>query len=310
MSDSVAQMATPAAIARLPLQKLPLGSVVPARPLRELPRPSPFIKWVGGKARLMAQLEPLLPPGVDRMRHVEPFVGGGAMFFARQPQRAVLSDINPDLVHVYRCIRDDVQGVIDALTPLAAAGNEPETYYAVRDRYNRGEGRNQPLRAALFIYLNKTCFNGLHRVNRRGHFNVPAGRYKNPTILDAACLHSASRALAHADIQRAGFEELLDRARPGDFVYFDPPYEPVSTTASFTGYARDGFSQEDQTRLRDVYKELHRRGAKLMLSNSDVPFIRELYADFHISTISAARAINSNGLRRGKVNEVVVRNYD
>jgi DNA adenine methylase len=210
---------------------------------------------------------------------------------------------------VYRSIRDDVQGVISALAPLAAAGHEPETYYAMRERYNAGEGRNKPLRAALFIYLNKTCFNGLHRVNQRGKFNVPAGKYKNPTILDQDCLRSASRALAHADVRQAGFEELLDRARPGDFVYFDPPYEPVSTTASFTGYARDGFTQEDQTRLRDVFKELHRRGAKLMLSNSDVPFIRELYADFHISTIEAARAINSNGLRRGKVREVVVRNY-
>ncbi|MCA9533682.1 MAG: DNA adenine methylase [Myxococcales bacterium] len=302
-------MATPAAIARLPLQKVPLGSVVSTRPARDLPRPSPFIKWVGGKGRLMAQLEPLLPRGVERMRHVEPFVGGGAMFFARQPERAVLSDINPDLVHVYRSIRDDVQGVIRALGPLAAAGNEPETYYAVRERYNAGEGRNKPLRAALFIYLNKTCFNGLHRVNQRGHFNVPAGRYKNPTILDPSGLLAASVALAHADVRQAGFEELLSSARPGDFVYFDPPYEPVSTTASFTGYARDGFSQDDQTRLRDVFKELHRRGCKLMLSNSDVPFIRELYGDFHISTIEAARAINSNGLRRGKVSEVVVRNY-
>ena len=309
MWDSVAHMATPAAIARLPLQKIPMGSVVPARPLRDLPRPSPFIKWVGGKGRLMGQLEPLLPPGVARMRHVEPFVGGGAMFFARQPQRAALSDINPDLVHVYRSIRDDVEGVIRSLAPLAAAGHAPDTYYRVRERYNAGEGHKQPLRAAMFIYLNKTCFNGLHRVNQRGEFNVPAGKYKNPTILDASGLRSASAALAHADVRQAGFEELLDRARPGDFVYFDPPYEPVSTTASFTSYARDGFTQADQTRLRDVFKELHRRGAKLMLSNSDVPFIRELYADFHISTIEAPRAINSNGLRRGKVSEVVVRNY-
>ena len=319
MSDSVAHMATPAALARIPLKKVPVGSVVSTRPLRDAPlqdaplrdapKPSPFIKWVGGKGRLMGQLEPLMPPGVERMRHVEPFVGGGAMFFARQPERAVLSDINPDLVRVYQSIRDDVQGVITALAPLAAAGNEPDTYYAVRERYNAGEGRAKPLRAAMFIYLNKTCFNGLHRVNQRGQFNVPAGRYKNPTILDHAGLRAASRALAGADIRVAGFEELLGTARPGDFVYFDPPYEPVSTTASFTGYARDGFSQEDQTRLRDVFRELHRRGAKLMLSNSDVPFIRELYRDFHISTIEAARAINSNGAGRGKISEVVVRNY-
>ncbi len=306
-------MATSAAIARLPLQQLPVrkaaGSVVPARPLREGPRPSPFVKWVGGKGRLMAQLTPLLPAGVERMRHVEPFVGGGAVFFARQPERAVLCDINPDLVHVYRSIRDDVESVIRALQPLAAAGHAQETYYGVRERYNSGEGRGKALRAAMFIYLNKTCFNGLHRVNRRGQFNVPAGRYKNPTILDGAGLRAASRALQHADIRCAGFEELLDAARPGDFVYFDPPYAPVSDTASFTSYARDGFGAEDQTRLRDVFRELDRRGAKLMLSNSDVPFIRELYEGFNISTIQAARAINSNALRRGKVSEVVVRNY-
>ena len=163
--------------------------------------------------------------------------------------------------------------------------------------------------APMFVYLNKTCFNGLHRVNRKGEFNVPVGSYKNPRILDENGLRAASGALQHAQLRCASFEALLETAKPGDFVYFDPPYEPVSETASFTSYARDGFSRKHQRRLRDVYAALDRRGCKLMLSNSDVPFIRDLYRAFHIDTVAAPRAINCNGGKRGKVSEVVVRNY-
>ena len=161
----------------------------------------------------------------------------------------------------------------------------------------------------MYKRQNKTCFNGLHRVNRKGEFNVPVGSYKNPRILNESALRAASAALEAAHLECTSFESLLQNAKPGDFVYFDPPYEPVSQTASFTSYARDGFCQEDQTRLRDVYKELHRRGCKLMLSNSDVPFIRKLYKDFRIDTVAAPRAINCNAKKRGKVSEVVVRNY-
>ncbi len=276
--------------------------------------PSPFIKWVGGKGKLLTQLLPLLPSGVERMRHVEPFSGGAAMFFARRPERAVLRDFNHSLVDTYLSVRDDVDGVIAELE-LLQMSHAAGSYYGVRERYNlarRGGTKSQPRneRAAMFIYLNKTCFNGLHRVNRRGEFNVPEGRYKNPRILDEAGLRAASRALASADIKQAGFEELLDYVRPGDFVYLDPPYEPVSETASFTAYAAgDGFSRADQTRLRDVVAELDRRGAKIMLSNSDVPFIRELYAKFRIDVVAAARAINCDARGRGLVSEVVVRNY-
>jgi DNA adenine methylase len=161
----------------------------------------------------------------------------------------------------------------------------------------------------MFIYLNKTCFNGLHRVNRKGEFNVPVGSYKNPKILNEEGLYAASHALQNANLRCTGFESLLENAKPGDFVYFDPPYEPVSETASFTSYAQGGFSREDQIRLRDVYRALDRRGCKLMLSNSDVPFIRELYQHFRIDTVAAPRAINCNARKRGKVSEVVVRNY-
>jgi DNA adenine methylase len=161
----------------------------------------------------------------------------------------------------------------------------------------------------MFIYLNKTCFNGLHRVNRKGEFNVPCGSYKKPRILNEEGLKEASRVLQAAELQCASFESLLEHAKPGDFIYFDPPYEPVSPTASFTSYSQDGFSREDQTRLSEVFGALDRRGCKLMLSNSDVPFIRNLYRHFQVDTVAAPRAINCNAAKRGKVTEVVVRNY-
>ncbi|MCA9606036.1 MAG: DNA adenine methylase [Myxococcales bacterium] len=272
-------------------------------------RPAPFVKWVGGKGRLLSQLVPLLPSGVEHMRHVEPFMGGAALFFQRWPTRALLQDVNADLVDTYTMVRDRVDEVIDALGPLAAR-HDADRYYRVRERYNATrDAAAGPERAAMFIYLNKTCFNGLHRVNRRGEFNVPAGRYKNPRILDDNALRSASVALRSADIVHDGFESLVARARPGDFVYLDPPYEPVSRTASFTSYAKDGFGQDDQVRLRDVYDELTRRGCKCMLSNSDVPFIRDLYRQHRIDVVAAPRAINCDGRGRGKVAEVVVRNY-
>jgi DNA adenine methylase len=293
-------MATPAPVARIPLQQ------------RALPKPSPFVKWVGGKGRLLGQLLPLLPPGAERLRHVEPFAGGAAMFFARRPERALLCDVNAELVHTYRMVRDELDGVIAGLRRLAAghARDAKPHYYRVRERYNATRTRAKgPERAAMFIYLNKTCFNGLHRVNRKGEFNVPAGRYKNPRILDEDLLRAASAQLAGAELSNQPFEGLLERARPGDFVYLDPPYEPVSRTANFTGYASGGFSQEDQTRLRDVFDELTRRGCKCMLSNSDVPFIRDLYRRHRIDTVAAPRAVNCDARRRGLVSEVVVRNY-
>lgn len=291
-------------VARIRLERRPF----PAPRTEPSVAPGPIVKWVGGKGRLLGQLVPLLPPGVDLMRHVEPFIGGGAVFFARRPERALISDVNPELVHTYQAVRDDVDGVIGALG-RHAVHHDAEHFYAVRERYNARVDRSVVERAAMFIYLNKTCFNGLHRVNRRGEFNVPAGRYKSPRILDEAGLRASSRALAGADIRCDGFEALLETAHPGDFLYLDPPYEPVSETASFTAYAQDGFSRADQTRLRDVCRALDRRGCKLMLSNSDVPFIRDLYKGFRIDTVMAPRAISCDGATRRAVSEVVVRNY-
>lgn len=271
-------------------------------------RAAPFVKWAGGKGRLLSQLRPLLPPGVARMRHVEPFVGGGALFFSRRPHRALLTDVNHALVETYRAIRQDVDRVVEALEELAERHCK-ERYYQVRESYNRKTRLAAPRRAAMFIYLNKTCFNGLHRVNRKGEFNVPYGSYKNPRILNEEGLRQASKLLQAAELRCASFESLLEHAKPGDFIYFDPPYEPISPTASFTSYARDGFSREDQRRLSEVFRALDRRGCKLMLSNSDVPFIRSLYRDFQVDTVAAPRAINCDATKRGKVTEVVVRNY-
>jgi DNA adenine methylase len=242
------------------------------------------------------------------MRHVEPFIGGGALFFAQRPRRALLCDINASLVATYAAVRDDVEQVIDDLGRLAN-GHDKSTYYAVRERYNHARKLPACERAAMFIYLNKTCFNGLHRVNQRGEFNVPAGSYVRPRILDTEALRAASAQLQGAELRCASFETLLGTAKPGDFVYFDPPYEPVSLSANFTSYAQQGFGRADQLRLRDVFAALDRRGCRLMLSNSDVPFIRDLYRGFRVDVVSAPRAINCDPTKRGSVNEVVVRNY-
>jgi DNA adenine methylase len=269
---------------------------------------TPFLKWVGGKGKLERSLSAWYPPGIELMRHVEPFIGGGAVFFARAPERALLCDINRDLVQTYVSVRDEVSLVVRHLERLAA-GHGEESYYKVRERYNARDHKTLAERAALFVYLNKTCFNGLYRVNKSGHFNVPMGRYAKPAIADVATLKAASLTLAQADIRCLPFEALVAEAKPGDFVYLDPPYEPVSRTANFTAYASDGFTQADQTRLRDVFRELDRRGSKLMLSNSNVPFIRELYRGYQFDEVLAARAVSCDPKKRGAVTELVIRNY-
>jgi DNA adenine methylase len=268
----------------------------------------PFLKWVGGKGKLRHALTALLPPGIELMRHVEPFLGGGAFFFSRAPERALLCDINRDLIGTYEAVRDDVHAVIGQLKRLSRTHDE-QGYYGERERYNARSHKSRAERAAQFIYLNKTCFNGLYRVNRRGEFNVPMGRYTKPNIADSETLLLASTALAKADLRCTSFETLLSEVRPGDFVYMDPPYEPISRTANFTSYAQDGFPQEKQTDLRNVFRELDRRGAKLMLSNSDVPFIRDLYRGYEIEQVFAPRAVSCDAKSRGPVSEVVVRNY-
>ncbi|MBI5490704.1 MAG: DNA adenine methylase [Deltaproteobacteria bacterium] len=264
--------------------------------------PRPFLKWAGGKGQLLEQYRPLFPRRFGRYH--EPFVGGGAVFFHLRPPQATLSDDNADLIDCLLAVRDDLPAVIDA---LGRHRYEKEYYYAVRAQ----DPAALPLaeRAARMIFLNRTCFNGLYRVNSKGGFNVPFGRYSNPTICDAPNLHACARALKQAQIERGPFGSVLDRARRGDFVYFDPPYHPLSKTAYFTAYAKGGFREEDQRELARVFAELDRRGVLVMLSNSDTPLVRELYKGLRIVRVQATRSINSKGARRGAITELVVLNY-
>jgi DNA adenine methylase len=276
------------------------------RPVRALraPEAAPFVKWVGGKGRLVEELARRAPP--TYRRYFEPFVGGGALFFRLAPASAVLSDVNADLIGCYQAVRTDVEAVIAELGRHRDAHSE-DYYYAVRDGWNAGGG-GDAARAATFIYLNKTCYNGLWRVNRSGQFNVPAGRYLHPSILDGERLRAAARALACATLQVAPFERVLDEAWRGDFVYFDPPYDPVSETAAFTSYAAGGFGAADQERLAEVFARLDERGCAVLLSNSDTPFMRRLYRRWSVDRVLAPRAVNSRADRRGAVAEIVVSN--
>ncbi|GBC85701.1 Modification methylase DpnIIA [bacterium HR11] len=248
-------------------------------------------------------------PPVFHVYH-EPFVGSGALFFRlyreHRIRRAVLSDINAELIDTYLAIRDRVSEVIRLLSEFPYS---KEFYYAIREK--DPWQLSLPERAARMIYLNKTGYNGLYRVNRQGKFNVPFGRYKAPQYLDRENLLAVSRALQDVDILCAPFETVLERASPGDWVYFDPPYAPLSPTAHFTAYHADGFGPSDQERLRDICVELSRRKVYVMLSNSDTEIIRSLYSlpYFIIDEVSAHRAINCKGTKRGKITELVITNY-
>ncbi len=264
----------------------------------------PFLKWAGGKGQLLAQYATHFP--TDFGTYFEPFCGGGAVFFHLAPARAVLSDINPELVNVYQCVRDAVEDVITLLGRHATVHNV-EHYYATRAL---APATLAPVeRAARLIYLNRTCFNGLYRENAHGEFNVPIGRYQHPTICDHLTLRAASAALRDAQSLVASFDGVLDRAQPGDLVYCDPPYAPVSVTSSFTSYSRHPFGEREQTRLRDVVVELGRRGVRAIISNSDTPLTKNLYRDLRVVPIAAQRAINSRPDRRGVVSELLAFNW-
>lgn len=265
--------------------------------------PRPFLKWAGGKSQLIQQYLPWFPP--EFSNYYEPFLGGGAIFFHLLPKQARLMDINPELVNVFCCVRDCVEELI-ALLEHHRDRHCADYYYQMR---SWAEGTAVE-RAARLIYLNKTCFNGLYRENSKGQFNVPIGRYKKPMICDAELLVAASSVLASTQIELQPFEAVLNYASSShDFVYFDPPYYPISATSRFTAYNRYSFTEADQIRLRDTVMALANRGVKVMLSNSDCPFVRDLYKDFRIHTILATRAINSNAERRGKITEVLVTTY-
>lgn len=269
--------------------------------------PKPFVKWVGGKRKLVPTLLDMIP---SFGQYHEPFVGGGAFFFGISQldvtgQWANLSDQNLRLIRTYRAIRDDLPGVLERLAVMAD-GHCKDLYYRVRDReIDRAEEDAEV--AAWFIYLNRTGFNGLYRVNRSGRFNVPLGRYANPNICDVGNLTLVSQVLQNAEIRHEGFEAVFDRAESGDLVYFDPPYVPRSTTSSFTSYTAKGFNLPEHERLRDIARALKHKGVHVMLSNSDTPVVRELYSKgFEMEQVFMGRAINSRANNRGAVPELVI----
>jgi len=273
---------------------------------RMLPRP--FLKWAGGKTQLVDKIIERLPFRFENYH--EPFLGGGALFFKlcreRRFKHAVISDLNSELIDVYCAIRDCLDDVVEKLTSYP---HDEVFYYELRAK--RPADLSLPERAARMIYLNKTGYNGLYRVNRAGQFNVPFGRYDNPNFLDADNLKAVSNSLKGVEIENATFETVLDHARAGDLVYFDPPYVPVSRTANFTSYQANGFSLDDQIRLRDVCIELTNRKIHVILSNSGTETVRELFKSFMFcqSEVLASRAINCLGNRRGKTRELIVTNY-
>ena len=272
---------------------------------------SPFLKWAGGKRQLLGVLSELMPKGKIKS-YCEPFIGGGALLFHLQPDTAYVNDINSELINVYRAVKDSVD---DLIAELSGFQNTPEMFYEVRS-WDRDRIIYSTLsdtqRAARIIYLNKTCFNGLYRVNNAGEFNSPFGYYRNPNIINEPVLRAVSHYLNHADIHLSSMDyaEVLTGLRKDTFVYLDPPYDPVSDTASFTGYSRGGFSRSEQIRLRECCDKLSRRGIRFMLSNSATDFIREQYSEYNITVVKARRAVNSIGYRRGDIDEVIVRNYE
>lgn len=271
---------------------------------------APVVKWVGGKRQLLDDLTPLFPKRITS--YCEPFLGGGAVLFKLQPDIAYVNDINSELIRMYEVIRDNVDELI-AL--LGEHPNEEEHFYRVRD-WDRDKKQYEQLtevqKAARVIYLNKTCYNGLFRVNNAGEFNTPFGHYKNPNIVNEPVLRAVSAYFGRAQItfSSVDYARVLADVERGTFVYLDPPYDPVSGTANFTSYAKGGFDRQEQIRLRQCCDELNRRGIKFMLSNSATDFIIDQYAAYNITIVKAKRAINSDGTKRGQVDEVVVRNYE
>ncbi|KLE14816.1 MULTISPECIES: DNA adenine methylase [Clostridium] len=271
---------------------------------------APVLKWVGGKRQLMNDIVKLLPKTYTT--YYEPFIGGGAVLFELQPNKAVINDVNGELINLYNVIKYDVELLIE---DLRKHENTPEYFYEIRelDRDRNEYGKlSEVEKASRIIYLNKTCFNGLFRVNKAGEFNSPFGKYKNPNIVDEVTLRAVSKYFNKADVKilNGDFESSLKGIRKGSFVYLDPPYDPVSNSANFTGYDKGGFNRDEQIRLKKLCDKLNKRGVKFLLSNSATDFIKDLYKDYDITIVKAKRAINSNGNARGEVDEVLVRNYE
>jgi DNA adenine methylase len=272
----------------------------------------PFLKWAGGKRQLLPEILKYIPKHINK--YYEPFIGGGALLFELQPPKAVINDRNKELINCYQVIENSLDELRSELSKDKYSNSET-SYYKMRDldRCSKKYAKlSEVQQAARIIYLNKTCYNGLFRVNSKGQFNVPFGRYKNPNFLDDAVLSSVNKYLNSNFITMLNqdFEQAVEDAKQGDFVYLDPPYDPVSETASFTGYDVNGFNRDEQSRLKKVFDDLTQRGCKVMLSNSCTDFILDLYQDYQVKKVRATRSINSNALKRGMVNEVLVLNYE
>ncbi len=297
----------------------------------------PFLKWAGGKSQLLDKLQQFYPSELKNgtmTNYYEPFIGGGAVFFdvaqRYKIKSAFLTDINPELILTYLVIQNDVFKLIDNLYSMEAnylkldEKSRLEHYYRVRNSFNQNMptinfakyNDNWILRAAQIIFLNKTCFNGLFRFNQKGEFNVPVGRYVNPKILDCQNLVSVSEILQIAEIKNSNFEIIEKEIKNNSFVYFDPPYRPISKTSGFTSYSRFKFDDDEQRQLAGLFHRLNEKGIKQMLSNSDPKnsdpadnFFDEIYRDFNIIRVPARRMINSNAGKRSALNEIIVTNY-
>jgi DNA adenine methylase len=273
---------------------------------------SPFIKWAGGKRQLLAELDCRLPDSWDT--YYEPFVGGGALLVHLENkgllQKAVISDLNSELINLYRVVQDTPGTLITALSNEEFQNNE-DAYRTLKERFNQliGSRTKAIERAALLIYLNKHGFNGLWRVNRKGKFNVPFGSYKKRSIPSDTSILKFSAMLEKVKIENRDFAAAVRTAKRGDFIYFDPPYQPLSKTANFTDYNSRGFPFSEQERLAQLFRRLTKKGVRIMLSNSKVPEIEDLYKDFRIESVNAKRFINCNGERRRGIQEIIVTNY-
>ncbi len=269
--------------------------------------PHPFLKWAGGKRQLILQMYKYFPKNFNK--YIEPFVGGGAVLFYLKPKFSIIIDINKELINCYNVIKDNVKELIEL---LKTHKNEKNYYYKIRtldrdkERFNKLSSIEK---ASRMIYLNRCCYNGLYRVNSKGQFNVPFGKYKNPNFCDEENLFAVSRALKDVEIIHGSFEICLEHAQEDDFVYFDPPYHPISRTSSFTSYTKENFGKDSQQKLFDVFKKLDKRGCKLILSNSYNEYIQDLYKEYKIITLGARRAINCNAEKRGNIKVLLISNY-
>ena len=271
----------------------------------------PFLKWVGGKRQLLPEINSYLPELKPSYTYFEPFLGAGAVLLNLQPKKAIVNDLNSDLINCYNVIKNNLNELI---ADVEKHRNTEEYFYEIREQDRKPEYKSLSSveKASRIIFLNKTCFNGLFRVNSQGQFNAPFGSYKNPTIIDQLVVTAISKYLNENDVNiyNGDFKDCLSTAKKGDFIYFDPPYDPVSETSSFTGYNLNQFYKNDQKRLKEIVDELDKRGCKIMISNSATEYIKELYKDYNIKTVSASRNINSNALKRGKIDEYLIMNYD